>query len=60
MKTLDECYMDNFFAAVDAGELIPFPLDMRCLGCVELSRCPFKATPRFRSDSCYWYPNGPR
>jgi hypothetical protein len=59
MKSLQECYLDSFFSRVDAGELIALPFDVRCSGCREgLSRCPFKRTPRFRSDeTCYWNPS---
>lgn len=58
MRSLEEYFLDSFFDRIDAGELIAFPFDVRCSGCSEwLTKCPFKRTPRFRSDdTCYWYP----
>jgi hypothetical protein len=36
MKSLDEFYLDSFFARVNAGELIPIPIDGEADGAEQL------------------------
>lgn len=60
MKSLDECFMDAFFARVDAGEEIMIPVDgagevdqpdliefgkCRVCGCTDFNACP---------GGCFW------